>query len=27
LPKLPERPDEKSAAADADNRVKVRRNN
>jgi len=27
LPKLPERPDEKSAAASSDNRVKVRRNN
>ena len=27
LPRLPERPDEKSAAADASNRVKVRRNN
>jgi rod shape-determining protein MreC len=27
MPKLPERPDEKSAAASSDNRVKVRRNN
>ena len=27
LPKLPERPDEKSAASNSDNRVKVRRNN
>jgi rod shape-determining protein MreC len=27
LPKLPERPDEKSVASSADNRVKIRRNN